>query len=46
MIRKGVQINPAQTAATATMAEIPFRNTFPPPTTTPALVDCVGVVIV
>jgi hypothetical protein len=46
MTRKGVQINPAQTAATATTAEIPFRNILPPPTTTPALVDCVGVLLV
>jgi hypothetical protein len=37
------QIKPAQTAATATTADIPLRNTFPLPRTTPELVDCVGV---
>jgi hypothetical protein len=40
-----IQIKPAQTAATATTADIPLRNTFPLTRTTPALVDCVGVLV-
>jgi hypothetical protein len=40
-----IQIKPAQTAATATTADIPLRNIFPLTRTTPALVDCVGVLV-
>lgn len=42
----GDQINPAHTAAAATTADSPFRSVFPVPRTTPALVDCVGVLFV